>query len=62
MAKDIETCTYLPGSFEKRFAAHMGAIATDNPTKQLTERQSDWLKKQHFRYRKQIQKRNTYKK
>lgn len=59
IAKALDSCTYLPGSFEKRFARDMAAYAEFNPKYELTEKQRDWLYKQLKRYRKQIP--NTYK-
>lgn len=53
-AKLLYQCTYLPGSFEKRFARDMFAVADLNPSKELTPKQSEWLDKQFFRYRNQI--------
>lgn len=53
-AKLLDGCTYLPGSFEKRFARNMAALAETNPEKELTAKQADWLEKQFFRYRNQI--------
>ena len=55
-AKLLNRCTYLPGSFEKRFARNMAALAESNPDKELTAKQSEWLEKQFFRYRNQISK------
>jgi len=49
----LDRCTYLPGSFEKRFARDMAALyKQDNP--QITGRQRAWLWKQVYRYRRQI--------
>jgi hypothetical protein len=55
-AKLLNQCTYLPGSFEKRFARNIAAMSEYNPTKELTEKQALWLEKQFYRYRNQISK------
>lgn len=52
-AQALAKCTYLPGSFEKRFARDMDSIARgEHPT--ITAKQRVWLWKQVHRYRKQI--------
>lgn len=48
----LEKCTYLPGSFEKRFARDMAGIARG--TAEITVKQRGWLWKQVHRYRRQI--------
>lgn len=48
--------TYLPGSFEKRFASSMRAISETNPHYELTEKQKGQLYRQLKRYRRQIPK------
>lgn len=52
-ARALSKCTYLPGSFEKRFARDMASHASSE-SPQITERQRTWLWKQVFRYRRQI--------
>lgn len=52
-ARALGKCTYLPGSFEKRFARDMASHASSE-SPQITERQRAWLWKQVYRYRKQI--------
>ena len=54
ISKALNICTYLPGSYEKRFARAMASIAEYNPSYDLTEKQRVWLYKQLKRYRKQI--------
>ena len=43
-------CSFLPGSFDKRFAGGVNACVDDG----LTSRQYECLKKMLFRYRRQI--------
>jgi hypothetical protein len=47
-------CTYLPGSFHKKFAKEMALLATSKEAKELSIRQSLWLRYQFYTYRKQI--------
>lgn len=49
----LDRCTYLPGSFEKRFARDMAALHKQADP-QITARQRAWLWKQVYRYRRQI--------
>ncbi len=46
--------SYLPGSFEKRFARDMAALAEAQPEKELSEKQRAFLLKMTWRYRKQL--------
>ncbi len=46
--------SYLPGSFEKRFARFVSAEAESNPEGELTENQRKFLTKMAWRYRKQL--------
>jgi hypothetical protein len=54
IALNLDQCTYLPGSFEKKFARDICGQAKGSPEKELTEAQRDWLYKQLKRYRRQI--------
>jgi hypothetical protein len=54
IAISLGKCTYLPGSFEKRFAANLAFIARNSPEKEITEKQRVWMYNQLKRYRKQI--------
>ena len=45
---------YLPGSFDKRFARNISAIASSSPEKELSEKQAEWLFRLLFKYRKQL--------
>jgi hypothetical protein len=47
-------CTFLPGSFQKRFAKDMGAMARNNPQAELTEKQAAYLDLLFHQYRRQI--------
>lgn len=60
IAINLDKCTYLPGSFEKRFARDMAFFAKNQPDRELTARQKEWLYQQLKRYRRQIPK--TYQK
>lgn len=44
-------CTFLPGSFQKRFVRDMG---NKTPDSELTEKQSAYLDKLYWMYREQI--------
>lgn len=52
----LAQCTFLPGSPQKRFARDMAAIAKNNPTYELSDRQSQWLDKLMHNYRRQLEK------
>jgi len=53
-AKQLSRCRFLPGSFDKRFARDMGSIAENKPDHELTEKQSAYLDKLAYKYRRQI--------
>lgn len=51
----LHRCTFLPGSFEKRFVKSLfNRMALSNENKPLTEKQGKYLAKLFHRYRKQI--------
>lgn len=50
--RDLNRCTFLPGSYEKRFVRDM---ATKPDDYELSEKQAAFLDKVHHRYREQIQ-------
>lgn len=50
----LRKCTFLPGSYEKRFVASMASIAECNSTIELSEKQKAYLAKVKHRYRKQL--------
>lgn len=53
MALALSRCTFVPGSFAKRFARDLGQIAdADEPC--ITEKQAALLRKQVVHYRRQI--------
>lgn len=62
--EQIEICVmlgganYLPGSFDKRFAHNLFRVATAAPTKELTEKQNEWMYRLLYKYRRQMP--NTY--
>jgi hypothetical protein len=53
-AKKLGTCRFLPGSFDKRFARDMESIAKNKPEHELTEKQSAYLEKLAYKFRRQI--------
>lgn len=50
--------TFLPRSWNKRFAQSMIYIAVKEPEQELTDSQTEWLYRLLYTYRKQIP--NTY--
>lgn len=44
-------CTFLPGSWDKRFVRALGQHARDTP---LSDKQREWLWKLVWKYRRQI--------
>lgn len=52
--------TFLPGSFDKRFANNLCALANSNPDKELSEKQKEWCYRLLYKYRRQIP--NVYEK
>ena len=53
MARALGQCSFLPGSWDKRFARDMAAMAED-PDAALTRRQAETLMEVCHRYRRQI--------
>lgn len=51
---------YLPASFDKRFGQNLHGIASTDPTKELSEKQNEWMYRLLYKYRKQLP--VTYKK
>lgn len=54
IALAFNSVTFLPGSFDKRLANSMSGIAQYSPDKNITERQSEWMYRLLYKYRKQI--------
>lgn len=54
IAKKLQQCSFLPGSFDKRFARDIAFLATNSPDKELTEKQAACLDRLVYRYRRQI--------
>ena len=54
MILKLRKCTFLPGSFQKRFVRNMFNRAALNPNPPLTERQARYLAELFHKYRKQI--------
>lgn len=48
--------TFLPGSWDKRFSNQMYQIAFQNPEKEITASQREWLFRLLYKYRKQVPK------
>lgn len=53
-AAKLSRCTFLPGSYDKRFVRDMHAIAENKPEQELTEKQDAYLRTLMHRYRRQI--------
>lgn len=47
-------CTFLPGSYQKRFAGNMEHAARHHPEQELSKKQADYLEQLFHMYRKQI--------
>ena len=54
VAKALGACTFLPGSWNKRFAKDIKWLAEHTPEKELTPRQSANLVRLAWRYRRQM--------
>jgi hypothetical protein len=54
IALALARCTFLPGSWQKRFARDMAAMATHAPDHPLSERQTAWLIRLAHTYRRQL--------
>jgi hypothetical protein len=50
MACDLSRCSFLPGSFDKRFAKQL----VNWKDREMTEKGREMLKKLHHKYRRQI--------
>lgn len=50
----LQKCTFLPGSYQKRFVHSMGSIAVLRPEMEITEKQDKYLHDLFHQYRKQI--------
>lgn len=56
MALHLGVCTFVPGSYDKRFAKNMWFLATENADQAITDRQHSCLCRLTYRYRRQIPK------
>lgn len=54
LARRLSGCRFLPGSWDKRFAHDMAALASAEPIA-FTERQAESLRRLAHRYRKQLE-------
>ena len=50
----LQKCTFLPGSFDKRFAGDIASIARNNPTVELSQKQIAYLTVLFHKYRNQL--------
>lgn len=53
-ARILARCTFLPSSYEKRFARDILGIATTTPGRELTEKQAVYFEAVCYRYRVQM--------
>ena len=54
IAKALEICTFLPASWDKRFARDMAFAAKNSPERVLTEKQRASLLRLAIKYRRQL--------
>lgn len=54
IARHLGRCTFLPGSWDKRFARDIAALAEHSPDKDLTDRQAAHLLRLTHKYRRQM--------
>jgi hypothetical protein len=54
IALSFNRVTFLPGSWNKRFAGTMEAIARNKPEYEISERGNEWLYRFVYTYRRQI--------
>jgi hypothetical protein len=58
IAKNLGNVSVLPGGFDKRFIRQISSLAENNPEKELSEKQKEWMFRLVYKYRRQIP--NTY--
>ena len=46
--------TFLPGSWDKRYARQWANQAESNPAYELTDKQSEWIYRLLYKYRRQL--------
>lgn len=54
IALSFNKITFLPGSWNKRFATSIYYQAKNKPEEELTEKQNEWIYRILYTYRKQI--------
>ena len=54
IAKSFDRVTFPPATWDKRFARQWCNQATSGPGYDLTEKQSEWIYRLLYKYRKQI--------
>jgi hypothetical protein len=50
----LDRVTYLPGSWNKKFAGAMVSLMRTSPDKALSEKQGQWIYRLLYRYRRQV--------
>jgi hypothetical protein len=50
----LDRVTYLPGSWNKKFAGAMVSLMRTSPEKELSEKQGQWIYRLLYRYRRQV--------
>ena len=50
----LDRVTYLPGSWNKKFARAMVLLMRVSPEKELSEKQGQWIYRLLYRYRRQV--------
>jgi hypothetical protein len=54
ICRALGAVNYLPGSFDKRFGNNLSQMAKENPEKELSEKQNEWMFRLLYKYRKQL--------
>lgn len=50
----LGTVRYLPGTFDKRLGNNLCALVSNNPEKELSDKQNEWMYRLLYKYRKQL--------
>lgn len=54
ICKAIGTVRFLPGSWDKRFANNMAALAVSDPQVELSAGMKEWIYRILYKYRRQL--------
>jgi hypothetical protein len=54
LAKALGSCSYMPGSSQKRFAKDISFLAEHSPERELSLRQRHYMELMAWRYRRQL--------